>query len=69
MNASSDPIDFRMPAFKSTEAWELLIDTTAAESFSEGVLAPNDTCKVGGYAFLLFMRRQAKPAATGGKHS
>jgi hypothetical protein len=66
MNASSEPVEFRMPAFKSAAAWELMIDTAAPQGFCDGMVGkPGEPYTVGPYVFLLFRRRQGGPGDGG----
>lgn len=61
MNASSDPIDFLLPAFKSTTAWELLVDTSLKEGFCEGCREPpGKIYPIPPQTFLLFVRRSGQ---------
>jgi glycogen debranching enzyme GlgX len=59
MNADAKPIDFMLPAFKSTKLWELQIDTSLKEGFCDGCKEPPGRAyTVPSQTFLLFLRRQ-----------
>ena len=57
INASSEPIDFILPAFKNCREWQLLIDTSIEDGFCESCgEEPGKPHPVPSNGFLLFVR-------------
>jgi isoamylase len=63
MNAHHESIGFRMPAFYTTAAWELVFDTSVADGL-EGLrqFKPGDTYAVAPRSFVLLVRRNSATA-------
>jgi glycogen operon protein len=57
LNASNDTVDYKLPAFQSTESWECLLDTCADDGKGDGERhPPGSAVPVTAHSVMMFVR-------------